>query len=65
MYAIARKRTPDSLLRCASCETYARPHLVPWRQHAVGCPVRAADLQRYRTDGYTPVNAVARIAGEI
>jgi hypothetical protein len=28
------------------CATHARTLYVPWDQHAVGCSVRAADLER-------------------
>ena len=27
------------------CRTHSRPLYVPWHQHAIGCPVRAADLE--------------------
>ncbi len=37
---------PQRKIGCAACQTHSRPLYVPWHQHAIGCPVRAADLER-------------------
>ena len=45
---ILSKNSPAPLpaVACAVCRSHSRPLYVPWHQHAVGCPVRAADLER-------------------
>jgi hypothetical protein len=46
MKPVTHRPTRDFGVRCAVCATHARPVYVPWQQHAVGCSVRAADLER-------------------
>ena len=58
---------PDPLqstaaVKCAVCRTHARPLYVPWQQHAVGCSVRAADLQRRDLELRAPLRVVSSIA---
>jgi hypothetical protein len=43
---------------CVVCQTHSRPLYVPWAQHAVGCPVRALELQR-RADELRPLPVAA------
>ena len=44
--APASERPRVKSASCAVCQTHSRPLYVPWHQHAIGCPVRAADLER-------------------
>jgi hypothetical protein len=44
------------------CQTHARPVYVPWHQHAVGCPVRAVELQRRQLELRPPLRIVSNIA---
>jgi hypothetical protein len=37
----------DGAINCLACTTNAHPEMVPWTQHAIGCPVRAAELVAY------------------
>jgi hypothetical protein len=41
------------------CATHARPLYVPWQQHAVGCVVRAADLERRQLALRPPAGAAS------
>jgi hypothetical protein len=41
------------------CATHARPLYVPWQQHAVGCSVRAADLEQRRLALRPPAGAAS------
>jgi hypothetical protein len=45
----------DGDISCLACLTNAHPEMVPWTQHAIGCPVRAAELVVY---------TVSHLAGE-
>ena len=58
------RQTPrqGSVTRCAVCQTHLRPLYVPWHQHAIGCSVRAADLQRRQSDLRPPLRVVSSIA---
>jgi hypothetical protein len=47
---------------CAVCRTHSRPLYVPWQQHAVGCPVRAIELERRELELRTPLRVVSSIA---
>lgn len=29
---------------CGACRATVRPNFIPWEQHSIGCPVRAAVL---------------------
>jgi hypothetical protein len=46
MKPVKNRPTREFGVRCAVCATHTRPLYVPWHQHAVGCSVRAADLER-------------------
>jgi hypothetical protein len=61
MTPISSQQTRHSGVRCAVCETHARPMYVPWEQHALGCAVRAAVLGRRRPT----VPTALRIAGPV
>jgi hypothetical protein len=39
---------------CAVCATTLCPKFVPWDQHAIGCPVRAAALAAGKQEGLNP-----------
>jgi hypothetical protein len=45
--------------RCVVCATHARPVYVPWHQHAIGCSVRAADLERRQLALRPPAGATS------
>jgi hypothetical protein len=62
MKRISPAPTRESGIKCAVCQTHSRPLYVPWHQHAVGCAVRAADLQRLQLELRPPVRAVSSIA---
>ena len=34
-------------ITCIACATTMHPEMVPWLQHAIGCPVRTAELRAY------------------
>ena len=51
----------DFGVRCAACATHARPLYVPWHQHAVGCSVRIADLERRQLALAPPPPAVSSL----
>jgi hypothetical protein len=51
----------DFGVRCAVCATHTRPQYVPWHQHAIGCSVRAADLERRQLTLRPPAGAVAGV----
>ncbi len=42
---LGRSEPHPSEVACAVCKTHSRPIYVPWHQHAVGCPVRALELE--------------------
>jgi hypothetical protein len=63
MKTIRSVPTRDAGVRCAVCQTHSRPLYVPWHQHAVGCDVRAAELQRRKLELRPPPRAVSSIAG--
>jgi hypothetical protein len=44
MKAIAVPSSPNRRVACPACLTHSRPLGVPWQQHVIGCPVRAAAL---------------------
>jgi hypothetical protein len=48
--------------KCAVCQTHSRPLYVPWQQHALGCPVRAAELQRREFELHVPLRRVTSLA---
>jgi hypothetical protein len=52
----------ESSIACAVCRTHSRPLYVPWQQHAVGCPVRAAELQRRELELRPPLRVVSSLA---
>jgi hypothetical protein len=52
----------ESRSACAVCRTHSRPLYVPWQQHAVGCPVRAVELQRRELELLPPLRVVSSIA---
>ena len=52
----------DSRSTCAVCRTHSRPLYVPWQQHAVGCPVRAIELERRELELRPPLPTVTNIA---
>jgi hypothetical protein len=52
----------DSGTRCAVCRTHSRPLYVPWQQHAVGCVVRAMELERRELELRPPLRAVPSVA---
>ena len=53
---------PDSGTRCAVCRTHSRPMYVPWQQHAVGCAVRAMELERRELELRPPLRVVSSLA---
>jgi hypothetical protein len=48
--------------RCAVCQTHSRPLYVPWQQHAVGCAVRAMELERRELELRPPLRGVSSLA---
>jgi hypothetical protein len=56
----ASSRAPG--IACVVCQTHSRPVYVPWHQHAVGCPVRAVELQRRQLELRTPLRVASNIA---
>jgi hypothetical protein len=52
----------DAGVPCVVCQTHSRPLYVPWHQHAVGCAVRTAVLQRPERELTPPARAVSSIA---
>ena len=55
-------QTGEARIRCVVCQTHSRPLYVPWQQHALGCPVRAADLGRRELELRPPLPVVSSIA---
>jgi hypothetical protein len=62
MNMISQVRSGDAASGCAVCRTHSRPVYVPWHQHAVGCPVRAMDLQRRELELRPPLRVVSSTA---
>ena len=52
----------DDHVRCVVCQTHSRPVYVPWQQHAVGCAVRAAELDRRELDLRPPLQIATSLA---
>jgi hypothetical protein len=52
----------ESGTTCAVCLTHSRPVYVPWQQHAIGCAVRATELQRRELELRPPLRTVSSIA---
>jgi hypothetical protein len=52
----------DTGTRCAVCRTHSRPLYVPWQQHAVGCAVRAMELERRQLELRPPLRVVSSLA---
>lgn len=42
---------------CVACARHMRPEMVPWLQHAIGCPVRTAELSRVHSLRVAPMQA--------
>ena len=61
MKATRQPATRASHTGCAVCDTHSRPVYVPWHQHAVGCSVRAAELQRRELQMRPPLRAVTSV----
>jgi hypothetical protein len=59
MHPPVQRPAHDFGVRCAVCATHTRPAYVPWHQHAIGCSVRAADLERRRLALQPPAGAVS------
>jgi hypothetical protein len=55
-------RQSQTKTKCAVCQTHSRPLYVPWQQHAMGCPVRAAELQRRELELHVPLRPVTSLA---
>ena len=62
MNKISRVESLQSAVKCTVCRTHSRPQYVPWQQHAIGCSVRAADLQRRELELRPPLRMVSSIA---
>jgi hypothetical protein len=58
----AHRSVRDFGVRCVVCATHARPQYVPWHQHAIGCSVRAAELQRRQLALRPPAAAASGLA---
>jgi hypothetical protein len=61
MKAIRHPAIRTSHTGCAVCDTHSRPVYVPWHQHAVGCSVRAAELQRRQLQMSPPLGAATGV----
>jgi hypothetical protein len=62
MKTVREVTTRQPAIKCAACQTHSRPLFVPWHQHAVGCPVRAVDLQRRELEARVPLPSVSSLA---
>ena len=62
MNNLAQPQSRQSRVKCVGCQTHSRPMYVPWQQHVLGCPVRAAELQRLELELRPPLRSVASIA---
>ena len=62
MQTASQVPTRSRELRCVVCQTHSRPLYVPWHQHAIGCSVRAAELQRRALELRPPLRVVSSIA---
>ncbi len=62
MNSFAQPQSPQSPVKCVVCLTHTRPLYVPWQQHALRCPVRAAELERLELELRGPLRSVASIA---
>ena len=56
MRTLERRTPTDRKLVCLACASHLHPDMVPWSQHAIGCPVRTARLsvRRHPVIGATP-----------
>ncbi len=62
MKKLSQTHGRNSGIGCAVCQTHSRPLYVPWPQHAVGCPVRALELQRRELELRPSLRIVPSIA---
>jgi hypothetical protein len=62
MQTVSQIPHQQPVIKCAVCKTHSRPLYVPWHQHAIGCSVRAADLQRRRLELHPPLRVVSSLA---
>jgi hypothetical protein len=46
MSTTATRTSHGQRVSCVACKQHMRPEMVPWLQHAIGCPVRTAELSR-------------------
>jgi hypothetical protein len=61
MKRISPDPTREPGVKCVVCQTHSRPLYVPWHQHAVGCSVRAAELQQRALELRPPLPVVSSI----
>lgn len=62
MNSISPVPTREPGVKCVACQTHSRPLYVPWHQHAFGCSVRAAELQRQALELRPPIRVGSRVA---
>jgi hypothetical protein len=62
MQRISHRTPSEANTNCAVCLTHSRPLYVPWHQHAIGCAVRAAELERREFELRVPLRTVTSIA---
>ena len=55
----------DATIPCLACTTNAHPEMVPWTQHAIGCPVRATELVAYTVARLATVGSDGAVAGPV